>query len=162
LHIDVLNWAKSQTKNLIRSHRHQITIWTGKVCDGPRYDPNEWQAPRFLLMKPVKNDRYDPARATERVDADRSSAILEALADDYVIRLEVQLRHAVGDERVKRAIGPVAAANGREGAIADSDTSTAFKESGSSLGSLSSNKEAPEEKIAPVDGFMPSLGLSRY
>jgi hypothetical protein len=111
-----LEWAESQTKLLIGSNIHCIDIWVRAVCDTDRYDPAEdweerisrtkWQAPRFLIMKPSRNEPYDAARAWERVDAETSMRWRKTFYEHYVRHLELKLRNLAGDAAVELAMQP--------------------------------------------------------
>jgi hypothetical protein len=111
-----MEWAKSQTQMLIRYHRHNIKIWVQEVCHEHVYDEsasvderifwNSWQAPSFLVMKPWLYRPYEPDRVWELQDAGTSRKWLEAIADHYVLLLEMALKHAAKDGRQRRVDRP--------------------------------------------------------
>jgi hypothetical protein len=111
-----IDWAESQTKFLVRDHRHDIVTWVRAVCDEQPYDPSEetdelinwrkWQAPRFLIMKPARFEPYDSSRVWKREDPQTSSRWLESFADHYVIRLESAIKTAAGEARLEEAKRP--------------------------------------------------------
>jgi hypothetical protein len=113
LAVSGVDWAESRARHLIRYHRHQIVRWVRDVCDEQPYDPTEemdeqiywrkWQAPRFLVMKPSRSQPYDSDRVWERSDPQTSSKLLEAFADDYVIRLEMAIDRDAGRARIEAA-----------------------------------------------------------
>lgn len=108
-----LEWAEAQTKHLIRSHTHNISIWVRDVCDKQAYDPKEdpeewifwrkWQAPKFLVMKPAGGRPYDAATAWERNDAALSSQWLKSFTEHYVLHLEMNLERASGEAGLELA-----------------------------------------------------------
>lgn len=116
LETSAIDWAELQTKHMIRSHRHNLISWVRDICDTQPYDPDEdmderifwtkWQAPAFLIMKPARSHPYDSSRLWERFDPMRSTALLEGFADDYVIRLEMNLRNHAGQARLHSATQP--------------------------------------------------------
>jgi hypothetical protein len=116
LGIPHLEWAASQTKHMIRSHNHQLDIWVRDVCDKQPYDPNEdddeqifwlkWQAPRLLIMKPSRFQPYVAGSDWERLDAETSLRLRKALAENYVLHLEIQLDKVAGQAAVQLAKQP--------------------------------------------------------
>lgn len=138
LGISGIDWAQSQTKHLIRYHRHNIVIWVRDVCDEHRYDPNEdmderiywrkWQAPTFLVMKPSRFQPYDPTRVWERFDPQTSSQLLEAFADDYVIRLEMEIERQAGQARLEKAKRPKLATHAPVGELQQQTAAFTWKE----------------------------------
>ena len=46
-----LEWAEAQTKHLIRSHTHNVSIWVRDVCDKQVYDPKEDPEERIFWRK---------------------------------------------------------------------------------------------------------------
>jgi hypothetical protein len=117
LGIPFVRWAESQTKHLIRSHRHDIKLWVVDVCDGflpscdlPLTGPDSyfqrWQAPSLLVMKPSRLQPYDATRAWERNDTETSLRWLKMFADDYVLRLEIALEDAAGRAALELAKQP--------------------------------------------------------
>jgi hypothetical protein len=117
LAIPYLEWAEAQTRHLIRSDSHHITIWVRNVCDKHVYDPNEdmeekvfwrkWQAPLFLIMTPSLYTPYDAAAVWGREDAESSSNLLQHFADHYVLHLEVKLKKAAGVQALELAKKPI-------------------------------------------------------
>ncbi|MFZ0304900.1 MAG: helix-turn-helix domain-containing protein [Terracidiphilus sp.] len=111
-----VEWAEAQTRHLICSQRHCITLWVQYVCDDHPYDPNEdqdeqifwrkWQAPAFLIMKPSRFGVYDSTRVWERTNSETSSRWLEALADHYVLVLESAVKDAAGHAALELAKQP--------------------------------------------------------
>jgi hypothetical protein len=110
LDVPYLEWAESQTKDLIRSNTHRISQWVRDVCDkevdDAREGPEErrkWQAPTFLTMKPLRDKPYDAATDWERNDAGVSSQWLEYFKDHYVLTLESNLQRASGEAALELA-----------------------------------------------------------
>jgi hypothetical protein len=116
LGVSHLEWAETHAKNMIRSKIHLIEIWTRNVCDRQLYDPNEdteeqifwrkWQAPRLIFMKPARHTPYDPERNWERLDTEDSRGLPEALATDYVLRVEIMLEKVAGQAALELAKRP--------------------------------------------------------
>lgn len=120
LGIPHLEWAESQTKNMIRGKIRVVEGWIRDVCDKqPPYDPNEnfeehifwrkWEAPKLLLMKPSRHFPYDPARIWDRIDAERSQSLLQVLAEHYVIHIEGRLESIAGQAALELAKQPYVA-----------------------------------------------------
>jgi len=111
-----LKWAAAQALALIRYNAYRIKIWVRDVCDVHPYDPNDktdenifwrkWQAPLFLIMKPLLHQPYDPQRVWERKDVEASVNLLEHFADVYVLHLEVALKTAAGAAAIRLAKEP--------------------------------------------------------
>jgi hypothetical protein len=138
-----LEWATSQTKHAVRSHTHEIDMWVTEVCDRQAYDSNEnseaqvfwrkWQAPQLIAMTPSRHRPYDPGMAWERLDAEASLRLRKAFAEDYVLRVEVQLDRAAGQLAVKMAQQPnpmqnVSAADGSRQQNSNRKTSSVRRE----------------------------------
>ena len=111
-----IEWAAALSRDLVKSQRHQISIWIKDVCDEHPWDPDEgteeqifwrkWQAPSFLIMEPSRYGIYDPQKAWERNDSETSSRWLNAFADDYILILDIELKQAAGTAALKRAMTP--------------------------------------------------------
>ena len=111
-----LEWAESQTNHLIRSEIHKVAIWVRDVCDVQGYDPQQgleehvywrnWQAPMFLIMKPLKYQTYYAATAWTRNDPETSSGWLQHFAEYYVLHLEIRVHEAAGAAALELAKNP--------------------------------------------------------
>ena len=111
-----VDWTEFQAKQLIRSQSHMIPIWVRNVCDKQPYDPKEdlddaiywrkWEAPEFLTMKPFMGRNYEPSAVRKRTGSEESLALLDALADRYVIRFDCWIRDRKGEMLVEAAKRP--------------------------------------------------------
>lgn len=104
---DGIAWATSQAQQLIWRQRPSILNWVRQACDRDVTDP--WQAPSFLTMQPAGPDLYDPERALLRMDAASSFELLQALAAEYVRKLENCIEKAAGDAYIAIAKHPKSA-----------------------------------------------------
>jgi hypothetical protein len=113
LDVPPLNWAKSQVKHMISSIKASVDTWITNVCDKPSYSSSEddeeiifrrkWQAPRLLRMKPAGHLPYEPARAWERLDAERSWRLRQAFAQNFELELVIRLNQHTGREALQLA-----------------------------------------------------------
>ncbi len=128
LHSLPLEWAESQTKQLIRSHRDKIKKWVRDVCDESVYEPkvnapsdlpvrtssNAWQAPAFLLMEPCGCITYDAAGIWSRFESGFSLQYIEAFADQYVLTLDIAIARWTDEVALELAKQPK---QGQQGSI---------------------------------------------
>lgn len=113
LSVHYLEWAETQTRHLIRSHAHLISLWVCDVCGEQVSDPKEnqeerisgkeWQAPLFLIMEPLRGKPYDASTAWERIDATVSSQLLKSFSDRFVLNLEMDLQRVSGEASLELA-----------------------------------------------------------
>ena len=120
-----LDWAIKQTVRLIDSKRHVVSRWVKDCCDQQVFDhslsgeawyialdPFEWktwQAPRFLVMRPLSigtlgsEREYDGSRAWERLGYFESWVPLNEFENAYVEVLRTTLMRVAGNAAVYMA-----------------------------------------------------------
>ena len=110
------DWAKRVTEEMIHYHVHRVPSWIKGACDEQPYnrsdDPDEmiywrsWRAPNLIVMEPSRFANFDPDAAWERNDQQISEKWLEAFKQDYVLRLEIEVRKLAGTAALEQAMLP--------------------------------------------------------
>lgn len=92
-------WSEAQVKHMIRSRTNSITAWIMDVCSDPempmgeQINPKTWRAPRLIQMRPARDLLpYDASQVWELLDSDLSWKLVQAFADEYVLRLDRVIR----------------------------------------------------------------------
>ena len=111
-----IEWAQSHLKFLIEDKSERVTLWIKNVCDqqpmtkstAPE-DMDEfiywrsWRAPKFIVMQPSANLRYDPHSVWERENELQTQKYLDGLSKRFFNGLNFRLEAIVGDAYVKLA-----------------------------------------------------------
>jgi hypothetical protein len=106
-----IEWAALQVTDLIEHEDRHVNGWIKSACD-PRSDVDrrsagesweeilfwtDWRAPKWLLMTPNGNSRYDPSTAWDRLDEAETARALKYLRESrWILLLEGTLEKLVG------------------------------------------------------------------
>lgn len=114
LNVHPIDWTKRQFEILISAERSGIRSWIMDVCD-PRIlsvtastDDSifggKWRAPRLIYMNPAGNVPYHAVAAWSREGLVKSQELLQALADNVMTLLRIELDEIAGDAHVRFAM----------------------------------------------------------
>lgn len=106
-----VHWASLQTTDLIEREDRLVENWIKSVCD-KQNDQNtnsdeefmekivfrtDWRAPRWLIMQPNGNSRYDPSTTWDRMSEADTKRILRYLRESrWILLLEATLKDVGG------------------------------------------------------------------
>jgi hypothetical protein len=97
-------WASLQLEPLVHDQKHCVETWIMDVCDA-HYSHTKWRAPLFIHMQPSGNTFYIKDSAWNREDEARTLHLRSALANDFVLFLDIYLEKITGQAHLEIAQG---------------------------------------------------------